>query len=103
MSDITAKAEKYLTAIDNYFNCEALGHVPGKCDRNEFEKIFSPYMSGVSYSLMGLIPLSILNYVLKWEWITNTNKLFVRRVRTWRSNTTNSMTLSHNDTSFNNA
>ena len=67
VSDITAKSDKFQAALREYFECEAFGHVPGKCDRGTFDKIFSPYTSVITYILMSLIPLSILNFILKWS------------------------------------
>ena len=49
------------------FKCEALGHVPGKCNISEFEQYYNPYIRAISYILVGLIPLSVLNLVLKWS------------------------------------
>ena len=64
---VTAKSDKFVFVLNDYFNCEALGHVPGKCNRSEFEHIYSPYMSAITYVLIGLVPLGILNFVLKWR------------------------------------
>ena len=58
---------KFITALTQYFECEALGHIPGKCNRETFEKIHSPYMDAITYMLMGLVTLSVLNFVLKWS------------------------------------
>ena len=63
----TAKSDKFFAALTDYFKCEALGHVPGKCDRSEFEQYYNPYMSALAYILIGLIPLGVLNVVLKWS------------------------------------
>ena len=63
----TAKSDKFFAALTDYFKCEALGHVPAKCDRSEFEQYYNPYMSALAYILIGLIPLGILNVVLKWS------------------------------------
>ena len=63
----TAKSDKFIAALTNYFKCEALGYVPGKCNRSEFEQYYNPYMGAISYILMGLVPLGILNFVLKWR------------------------------------
>ena len=64
---VTATADKFTAALTDYFKCEALGHVPGKCSRSKFEQYHTPLMSAIAYTLMGLIPLSFLNYVLKWR------------------------------------
>ena len=64
---VTATADKFIAALTDYFKCEALGHIPGKCSRSKFEQYHTPLMSAIAYTLMGLIPLSFLNYVLKWR------------------------------------
>ncbi|XP_019854875.1 PREDICTED: uncharacterized protein LOC109583829 [Amphimedon queenslandica] len=68
-SNITAKSDEFEAALEEYFECEAFGHIPGKCDRGTFEKIrmYSSYMSAIAFILMSLIPLSILNFILKWS------------------------------------
>ena len=62
-----ANADKFVEALTAYFICELSGHVPGKCDRSEFEQYKHPYASVISNILLGLFPISILNYVLKFE------------------------------------
>ena len=62
-----ANADKFVEALTTYFICELSGHVPGKCDRSEFEQYKHPYASVISNILLGLFPISILNYVLKFE------------------------------------
>ena len=60
---VTAYSDKVIEGLLTYFKCELSGHVPDKCDRSSFEQYSRPYMTAVSYLLLGLIPLSILNYV----------------------------------------
>ncbi|XP_019853214.1 PREDICTED: uncharacterized protein LOC109582744 isoform X2 [Amphimedon queenslandica] len=67
VSDIEAKSGKIKVALREYFECEAFGHIPEKCDRGTFDKIYNPYMSFTAYMLMSLIPLSVLNFILKWR------------------------------------
>ena len=64
---LIATSDKFMAALTNYFKCEALGYVPGKCNRSEFEQYSNPYMSVILYTLLGLAPLGILNFVLKWR------------------------------------
>ena len=64
---ITANNDKFVEALMTYFKCELSGHVPDKCDRSEFEQYKHPYVTAISNILLGLIPISILNYVLKFE------------------------------------
>ena len=63
----TAISDNFLAAVTDYFKCEALGYVPEKCNRSEFEQYDNPYMSAIYYTLTGLVPLGILNFVLKWR------------------------------------
>ena len=63
----TAKSDKVIAGLTDYFKCEALGHVPGKCNRYDIEQYDNPYISAISYILIGLIPLGVLNFVLKWR------------------------------------
>ena len=60
---VIAYSDKVIEGLLTYFKCELSGHVPDKCDRSSFEQYSRPYMTAVSYLLLGLIPLSILNYV----------------------------------------
>ena len=67
VSIVTANSHKFGEALTAYFKCELSGHVPDKCDRSEFEQYKYPYVSATGYILLGLLPISILNYVLKFE------------------------------------
>lgn len=64
---LKSREDEFFSALTQYFTCEAFGHVEGKCDRNTFTKVYNPVMFSVLYIFMGLIPLSILNFVLKWN------------------------------------
>ncbi|XP_019854872.1 PREDICTED: uncharacterized protein LOC109583828 isoform X2 [Amphimedon queenslandica] len=66
-SGAVAKSNEFKAALTQYFECEAFGHVPGKCDRGTFDKIYNPYLNAISYILIGLVPLSILNFIIKWH------------------------------------
>ena len=63
----TATSDKFIAALTDFFKCEALGYVSGKCNRSYFEQYDNPYMSAISHIILGLVPLSILNFVLKWK------------------------------------
>ena len=77
-----ARGEGANAAADEYFACEAPGHVPGKCDR-ELEDVFN-YFSGywwlasVSFLLAGLVPMVFLTFVLDVKSIR-------RKISTFRS------------------
>lgn len=74
ISSVIARSHRFKAALTQYFECEAFGHVPGKCDRKIFEKMYSPYLSAVTYILLGLVSLSILNFVIKWQEVAKTRK-----------------------------
>ena len=74
ISDYLAKKGDLFVALSDYFKCEALGHIPGKCNRSQFEHYYNPYLNAITYTLMGLIPLSILNFTLKWKSVQKVRK-----------------------------
>ena len=69
-SNSIANTDKLLSALTDYFKCEALGHVPGRCSREPFERLENPYVNALSYLLLGCMILSILNFVIKWRMVT---------------------------------
>lgn len=74
---VSGNTEKATRDFTNYFLCESTGHVPGKCDRSEFERHLRPEMSIVTYYLLGIIPMGILNFVVNWskQWKSIKQKL----------------------------
>ena len=64
---LIANSDKFVEALMAYFKCELSGHVPDKCDRSEFEQYTHPYVSVISNIMLGLLPISILTYVLNIE------------------------------------
>lgn len=69
-SHVSATANKFKMALAEYFQCEAFGYEPGKCDHS-YDGIVSPYWSMTVYGMVGFVPISVLNYVLNWESIKN--------------------------------
>ena len=80
-SNNIAVSERLTSALTDYFKCEALGHVPGRCDREPFERLTTPYLSVILYVLLGLIPLSILNFVFKWSSVKKAKKKLTALLR----------------------
>lgn len=64
---VTGNMDKVREEFAKYFLCESTGHIPGKCDRSEFEQHLHPYMSAVAYVFLGLIPVGVLNFIVNWE------------------------------------
>ena len=85
LSDVIAKSGKFQAALREYFECEAFGYVPGKCNRGTFDKIYNPYMSVTAYILMSLMPLSILIFTLKWRSVKSTGNKAVKLIRKYSS------------------
>ena len=83
-SNTLAIADKLRSAFTDYFKCEALGYVPGRCSREPFERLDTPYVNAISYLLLGFITLSILNFVIKWRMVTKAIRL-IRQKSTIRS------------------
>ena len=102
ISDYLAKKEDLLEALNNYFKCEALGHVPGKCNRSQFEHYYNPYLNAITYTLMGLIPLSILNFVLKWKSVRRVTKKGSSTINRKSTMNTTQAISSHNPVSVSN-
>ena len=76
-----ANLDTFIASLTDYFKCEAFGHIPGKCNRSNFEQHYDQYLAAISNILMGLIPLSILNFVLKWRSIQKKAKIFFEFLR----------------------
>ena len=43
--------------------------------------MFSPYVSGTASILLGLVPLSILNFIIKWSSVKSAIKTFKRNMK----------------------
>ena len=64
---VNGYSDKVNEGFEDYFACEASGHMPGKCNRGVFERYLFPYMSAVAYILLGLLPFTVLNFVVNWD------------------------------------
>ena len=76
-----ATLDTFIAALTDYISCESFGHIPGKCNRSSFEQHYNQYLAAISNILMGLIPLSILNFVLKWRSVQKKVKIFLECIR----------------------
>ena len=78
--------KEFFTALEQYFACEALGHVPGKCSRDEVEKYSRPYLVMIVYISNCLIPLTSLVFVVNLNRLNNCcgNELITKNTRTKR-------------------
>ncbi len=60
----TINYNRLTTSLTEYFLCEALGHTPDKCSRDEFEKYSYPYLEGFTALCRVLVQLSILIFAI---------------------------------------
>ena len=61
---------KFTDGLAEYFFCEALGYVPGRCSRDVFEDYTNPYLDGFTLILILLIPVCMIIFVIgsrKWR------------------------------------
>ena len=79
-SNTLAIADKLRTAFTDYFKCEALGYIPGRCSREPFERLDTPYVNALSYLLLGCMIPSILNFVIKWTMVTKGIRLIKQKI-----------------------
>ena len=79
--------KEFVTALEQYFACEALGHVPGKCSRDEVEKYSWPYLTTIAFVSTCLIPLPSLVFIVNLNRLKNCcgNEAVSRNTRTKRS------------------
>ena len=88
--------KEFVTALEQYFACEALGHVPGKCSRDEVEKYSWPYLTTIAFVSTCLIPVPSLVFVVNLNRLKNCcgNEPISKNTRTKRSSIS-SMNNSH--------
>ena len=55
------------SSIRDYFLCEAVGHVEGKCSRESFEKYLAPSLEAVTYIMRAFFPVVYLMFVINPE------------------------------------
>ena len=60
-------------ALETYFHCEALGHLPNQtsqCDPKEYQQYIYPGLAATTFLLMGFLSTANLTFVIKWSHIT---------------------------------
>ena len=71
--------------LEDYFQCEAPGHTPGKCSRTDFERLTLVIPDGITYLILSFTAFNMLCFIINWKkcWTgcrrrtkikTNTNK-----------------------------
>ena len=68
----TANTDSFREALEAYFHCQALGHLPNQtsqCDPKEYQQYIYPELSATNYFLMGFITTANLTFVINWSTI----------------------------------
>ena len=69
----TANSDLFIEALETYFRCEALGHLPNQtsqCDPKEYQQYIYPGLQATTFLLMGFLTTANLTFVIKWSTIT---------------------------------
>ena len=67
---ITADTDSFIEALETYFRCQALGHLPNQtsqCDPKEYQQYIYPELAAITYFLMAFITTANLTFVIKWS------------------------------------
>ena len=66
----TADTDLFKHALETYFHCQALGHLPNQtsqCDPNEYQQYIYPELAVTTYFLMTFITTANLIFVINWS------------------------------------
>ena len=66
----TADQDLFLDALETYFHCQALGHLPNQtsqCDPKEYQQYIYPELAATTYLLMGFTSTAHLAFVINWK------------------------------------
>ena len=69
----TANSDLFIEALETYFRCQALGHLPNQtsqCDPKEYQQYIYPGLAATTFLLMGFLSTANLSFVIKWSHIT---------------------------------
>ena len=62
----TSNRDAYFQEVQKYFVCEAKGS-GSACDRSQFEQYQYVWLRGLTFTLLGLLPLVNLIFVISWK------------------------------------
>ena len=69
---ITADTDSFIEALETYFHCQALGHLPNQtsqCDPKEYQQYLHPELAATTYFLIAFITTANLTFVINWSTI----------------------------------
>ena len=68
-----ADVDLLVVALETYFRCEALGHLPNQtsqCDPKEYQQYTHPELAATTYFIFGFITTANLTFVINWSTVT---------------------------------
>ena len=66
----TADTDLFIEALETYFRCQALGHLPNQtsqCDPKEYQQYIYPELATTTYFLMAFLTTANLTIVINWS------------------------------------
>ena len=69
----TANSDLFIEALETYFRCEAVGHLPNQtsqCDPKEYQQYIYPGLAATTFLLIGFLSTANLTFIIKWSTIT---------------------------------
>ena len=75
----TSDVDLFTEALQTYFHCQALGHLPNQtsqCDPKEYQQYIYPELAATTYFLMGFITTANLTFVINWSTISKFCSLY---------------------------
>ena len=78
----TADTDSFIEALETYFRCQALGHLPNQtsqCDPKEYQQYIYPGLQTATYLLMAFLTTANLTFVMKWSTISKFCSQYYRK------------------------
>ena len=81
---LLSERDSYRDAVNNYFLCEAVGYVPGRCSRETFEQYSHPILKISSNIMSFFLPFIMVLYLFNCRALQAKVKE-IKAIRTLRS------------------
>ena len=69
----TADSDLFKEALETYFHCQALGHLPNQtsqCDPKKYQQYIYPNLEIANYFFSGFITTANLMFLINWRKVT---------------------------------
>ena len=81
-SYFTADTDLFIEALESYFRCQALGHLPNQtsqCDPKEYQQYIYPELAATTYFLNAFITTANLTFVINWSTVVKFCSQYYRK------------------------